>query len=564
VKLRFAASIGRLWFLSFLAAACAVPAGNSSDGAEPSADTAQVFGQTRLSLGNGDGISTCGPAHNERCDAKLAVKVSDEKTVLLSKYDITAGRFRSFVAATGGDLRSYTDAHRPAWWNGPWAAALAAPNKGGVGNLWADSEGYGYDWSVWLPWSAEETSNALGPYSWGIRAGDMALAGPGGYTGKYDGEKSAIDWELYGPGNSGCTVGSYGARTYWQPNGTFDGDDNGYPQSVLDKKALNCVSYHMLQAFCAWDGGRLPSGAELNASWGAEAYPWGETVPYYADFSGNEVTAGPKDLANYGNVMGTVYASPDTVGVDMSNRLSIPGDFPKGNGPYGHSDIVGNVIKMTGDTSTGTASQTSWNTGETITVTNAPLVKWHKGGSFQGHQVGASYTFISTNRYLAMGGRCAYDTGAPAASAFPMGFKAEYFAGTELAPASRKGGRVDPYIAFTTQTFANPAASAASTPYSVRWTAKLSPRYSQTYTFKTIAGDGVRVWVNGVLLINDWTSHAAQTKSGTIALSAGKTYAVKVEHYNAGNAGSGAVAKLLWSSSSQLEQVIPPSRLTPQ
>jgi hypothetical protein len=244
----------------------------------------------------------------------------------------------------------------------------------------------------------------------------------------------------------------------------------------------------------------------------------------------------------------------------MSNHVSIPGHFAKGNGPYGHADLAGNVINMTGDISQGTASQKNADTGATITVTNAPIVRWYKGGSWQGHQVGASYTFIATNRYVAMGGRCAYDAGAPAASAFPSGFRGEYFSGTALDAASSKGVRVDPYIAFNATTFKNPAATTASTPYSVRWTANLVPRYSQTYTFKTVSGDGIRLWVNGTQLINDWTTHAALTKTATIALVAGQVTTIKVEHYNA---GTGTSTKVLWSSPSQREQVIPASQLTP-
>lgn len=529
--------------LALGSAACSAPADEETD-----EDSQEL----------GEGITTCGANGSESCATKVPVKISDTKTVLIGKYDITAGRFRAFMNATGGNLRGYIDANKPSWWNGQWAPALATGV--GVGNNWGDASGYGYNWSVWLPTSASEANSLLGPYNWGIKAGNMALSGASGYSGKYSGAKPAIDWSMYGSANEGCGVSGYGARTYWQPNGTF-GENNGYSKADLDKKALNCVSYYMLQAFCAWDGGRLPTQAELDASWGAETYPWGETVPFYANFNGAVVTNGPKDLANYGNSAGAVYTVPPTVGVDMSNRVSIPGAFPNGAGPYGHADLVGNVINLTGDMSQGVANQNNAATNTTVTVQNAPLVKWGKGGSWQGHVVNSNYTFIATNRYLAMGGRCAYDAGAPAASNFPMGFRAEYFTGTTLTPANSKGFRVDPYVAFNASTFKNAAASTSNTAYSVRWTATLKPRYTQTYTIKTVSGDGVRVWINGVQLINDWTTHAVQTKTATIALTAGTSYSIKVEHYNA--AGNGTSTKVMWSSTSQREQVIPASQLTP-
>jgi hypothetical protein len=511
----------------------------------------EVLGSSGEELAkSGDGISTCGAAHNESCSAKLAVKISDSKTILLGKYDITAGRFRDFVSSTNGDFRGYIDGHKPAWWNGPWAAKLAA--KSGVGNVWNDVGGYGYDWSVWLPQSKDDVDFLVGPWNFGINAGDFSKTGAAGYSGESDGAHPAVDWSMYGPANEGCEVGDYGARTYWQPNGATQGDDNAYSQSVLDRKALNCTSFYLLAAFCAWDGGRLPTTAELDAAWGAETYPWGETAPYYADFQGNPKVNGPKNLANYGNSAGVVYANPAQIGNDDSNHVSIPGDFPKGNGPYGHSDLAGNLIAMTGDIAQATALEVDGNNNTNVTVTNAPVVRWHRGGSWQGHEITASsgYNFIATNKYIAMGGRCAYDTGAPAASAFPAGFTAQLFNDQNLASAGTK--RVDPFIAST---------SAIAAGKSVRWTATLTPRYSETYTFTSESGDGMRVWVNGTEIINDWTSHAVATKKGTIKLTANTAVSIKVEHYNASHGGS---AKLLWSSPSQLQQVVPASALKPQ
>jgi hypothetical protein len=504
-------------------------------------------------LTSGDGLTTCGPSHDKSCAAKIPVKISDSKTILLGQYDVTAGRFRQFVGATNGNFKGWVAANQPAWWNGPWRTKLAT--KTGVGNFWSDVGGYGYDWTVWQPTTTADVGYLVGPWNFGIYAGDMALTGTGGYTGETSGSKPAVDFSMYGPANEGCKVSDYGARTYWQPNGATGGDDNQYPQSALDKKALNCVSFYLLAAFCAWDGGRLATTAELDAAWGAETYPWGTTEPFYANFSGKVIYDGPKDLADYGNAGGAVYEDPPQVGKDQSNHLSIPGDFPKGNGPYGHADLAGLVIGMTGDIAQETAREGR------VTVLDAPVVRWHRGGSWQGHGIArvSGYAFIATNKYIAMGGRCAYDAGAPPASSFPLGFHAEYFAGTTL--TTSKGVRVDPYVAFTAANFMNPAASTPSTPYSVRWKATLVPRYSETYTFTTQAGDGMRVWVNGTNVIDDWTTHGVETKTGTIALVAGHAVTIQVDHYNA--EGSGTSARVLWESASQLPQVVPPSALTP-
>ena len=94
--------------------------------------------------------------------------------------------------------------------------------------------------------------------------------------------------------------------------------------------------------------------------------------------------------------------------------------------------------------------------------------------------------------------------------------------------------------------------------FSVRWTGYLEPRFSETYTFHTNSDDGVRLWVNGQLLIDNWTIHPPTENTGTIALTAGQRYQVTLEYYQA---AGGATIQLFWSSPSQPKQIIPRVRL---
>jgi len=96
--------------------------------------------------------------------------------------------------------------------------------------------------------------------------------------------------------------------------------------------------------------------------------------------------------------------------------------------------------------------------------------------------------------------------------------------------------------------------------FSVRWTGQIQPLYSETYTFYTLSDDGIRLWVNGVQLVNDWMDQGATEKSGSITLVAGQKYDIIVEYYE--NAGE-AVAKLYWSSPSTPRAIIPASQLFP-
>jgi autotransporter family porin len=70
----------------------------------------------------------------------------------------------------------------------------------------------------------------------------------------------------------------------------------------------------------------------------------------------------------------------------------------------------------------------------------------------------------------------------------------------------------------------------------------------------------VRLWVNSQQIVNNWTNHAPTENRGTIALTAGQQYTIKLEYYE--NTG-GAALKLEWSSPSQARQVIPQSQLYP-
>jgi hypothetical protein len=117
--------------------------------------------------------------------------------------------------------------------------------------------------------------------------------------------------------------------------------------------------------------------------------------------------------------------------------------------------------------------------------------------------------------------------------------------------------RVDPKVAFDWSS-SSPDPAINTEHYSVRWTGQVQAEYSQKYTFYTISDDGVRLWVNGKLLIDNWTDHAATQNSGTIALQAGQKYDIEMDFYQ--DRGR-SVAKLAWSSHSQKKQAIPQTQL---
>jgi hypothetical protein len=96
--------------------------------------------------------------------------------------------------------------------------------------------------------------------------------------------------------------------------------------------------------------------------------------------------------------------------------------------------------------------------------------------------------------------------------------------------------------------------------FSARWTGQVQPVFSETYTFCTVSDDGVRLWVNGQRIINNWTNHAATEDCGTITLTAGQRYDIRLEFYE--NFGQAQI-RLTWQSASQPKQVVPRERLYP-
>ncbi len=117
--------------------------------------------------------------------------------------------------------------------------------------------------------------------------------------------------------------------------------------------------------------------------------------------------------------------------------------------------------------------------------------------------------------------------------------------------------RIDPTIDFN-WSLGSPGGAIGTDRFSVRWTGKIQPLYSETYTFYVRSDDGTRLWINGKPIIDDWTLHGLLEQSNTITLAADQLYDIKFEYFE--NTG-GAASRLSWSSSSQVKEVIPQSQL---
>jgi len=113
-------------------------------------------------------------------------------------------------------------------------------------------------------------------------------------------------------------------------------------------------------------------------------------------------------------------------------------------------------------------------------------------------------------------------------------WQGEYYNNTSLS-GSPTVVRNDSSINFDWGT-GSPASGVSSDNFSVRWTRSINFSSSGTYVFSATVDDGVRLWVDGVLVIDKWMPQSRTTHTGSIYLSAG-THQVKVEYFEAtGNA----------------------------
>ncbi|MEQ1859284.1 MAG: Ig-like domain-containing protein [Chthoniobacteraceae bacterium] len=93
--------------------------------------------------------------------------------------------------------------------------------------------------------------------------------------------------------------------------------------------------------------------------------------------------------------------------------------------------------------------------------------------------------------------------------------------------------------------------------FSARWRGRLLARGAGSYTLKFFADDGVRLWVNGVLVIDRWFYNAAAV-TATLTLGADSLNDIRVDFNETGGPG---LIQFLWSGPGFAEEVVPAANL---
>jgi YVTN family beta-propeller protein len=123
----------------------------------------------------------------------------------------------------------------------------------------------------------------------------------------------------------------------------------------------------------------------------------------------------------------------------------------------------------------------------------------------------------------------------------PQGLLGRYYSGTSFAGpvALTRTETVD----FWWGTGA-PGPGVGANSFSVRWTGQVIAPATGSYRFRTVSDDGVRLWVNGSQVINNWTNHSSTVNTtGAVSLVAGQRYDIRLDYYES---TSSAVIRLLW------------------
>ncbi len=193
-----------------------------------------------------------------------------------------------------------------------------------------------------------------------------------------------------------------------------------------------------------------------------------------------------------------------------------------------------------------------------VATPGANATSWSNTG------LAAATTYYYRVRATNAGGDSAYSNEASATTPAPpppagsgIGLRGEYFDNANFTAA--RIVRTDGTVNFDWGS-GSPDAQLGVDSFAARWSGAVQAQYTQTYTFYATTDDGVRLWVDGKLLIDAWADRAPAESSGTIALTAGRKVDLRMDYYEN---GGGAVAKLAWSSASQAKQIVPQSQLYP-
>ncbi len=223
--------------------------------------------------------------------------------------------------------------------------------------------------------------------------------------------------------------------------------------------------------------------------------------------------------------------------------------------------------------------------GGSLTTTDDGDVYWYAAG----RNNSPVYRVTGWDNWTRLGGTVALREKVSTAQAAGSGLTARYFANRELAgkPVLE---RVDEQVWFKwggkPERLQKPPdslpPSLEPTNFSVEWTGQLEPKLSEPFVFSTYTRGGVRLWVDGELVIDDWIDYAGEqpygytrrecyrrTSSQPVPLTAGRKIPIRMQYYMSAELDGDPIrnipqAHLNWESPTLSRQHIPTGHLYPE
>jgi len=120
--------------------------------------------------------------------------------------------------------------------------------------------------------------------------------------------------------------------------------------------------------------------------------------------------------------------------------------------------------------------------------------------------------------------------------------------------------RIDKTINFDWGTY-GPHPNVPADGFTVEWTGLVKAPATGTITFETTSDDGARLWIDNTLIIDKWKQQSSTPWTGTITLTEGEWYPIRLQYYE--NTGEASI-KLAWKyGNMSTAQIVPSSYLLP-
>ena len=126
----------------------------------------------------------------------------------------------------------------------------------------------------------------------------------------------------------------------------------------------------------------------------------------------------------------------------------------------------------------------------------------------------------------------------------PGGLTASYFRGEDFNEPIAT--RTDPQVDFNWSV--DPPAGVPHDHYSARWSGWIEAEQAGDYNVYVTSDDGIRVWIDNRLVMEDWTNHAPETHTAKLNFAAHSRHRIRMEYFQG---EGGAVMRLGWRQPAQ-------------